>query len=105
MAARKLRWRSRRAVGSALSPSESPLALGAGSSGLDGQAGRRIGEVEARRGDVVGGVGVKQRGEVLVLAASHAELELAAAVVADAPLGAVVVGVEQVAQRRPGARA
>src|SRR5579875_471401 len=63
-----------------------------------GQAVWRVGQVVAGGRDVVGRVGVEERGEVLVLVATDAELELAAAVVADAALGAVVVGVEQVAQ-------
>src|SRR5437899_7354768 len=62
------------------------------------QADGRAREVEPRGGDVVGGVSVKQRGQVLDLSAPHAQLELATAVGADPVAGAVVVGVEQAAQ-------
>src|SRR5436190_13685198 len=48
--------------------------------GACGKARLGQGQVEAGRGDVVGRVGVKERGQVLDLAASHAELELAAPV-------------------------
>ena len=54
--------------------------------------------VEADRREVVRRVGVKQRREVLSLAASRTELELAAPVGADTALGAVVVGVAQLLQ-------
>src|ERR1700719_1114361 len=60
------------------------------------QAGGRLGQVVAGRRDVVWRVGVEQRRQVLVLAPPDAELELAAAVVADVALGAVGAGVEQV---------
>ena len=57
--------------------------------------------MEADRREVVGRVGVEQRGQVLGLAAARAELELAAAVGADAALGAVVVGGAELARRPP----
>ena len=75
-----------------------PRAAGAGASGLRGRPGCGLGQVVAARRDVVGRVGVKQRGEVLDLAAADAELDLAAAVVADPLRRAVVVEVEQLAQ-------
>ena len=68
-----------------------------------GQAGlgRLLGVVVAAGGDVVGGVGVEDRGQVLDLAAALAELGLAAAVGADPALLAVVVGGEEVARSAP----
>src|SRR5207248_10046696 len=62
------------------------------------QSGRQRGVVVARRRDVVGRVGVEERRQVLDLAAAGAELELVAAVGADAALGAVVVAGEQLRQ-------
>src|ERR1700722_5235994 len=41
---------------------------------------------------------MEDRGQVLVLAAAHTQLELAAAIVAYAALEAVVIGIQQVAQ-------
>ena len=65
--------------------------------------GPRLWLVEAGRRDVVGGIGMKQRGEALGLAAPGAEFELAAAVEGDAVIGAVVVGVKQRPEgRKPG---
>src|SRR5207302_2772802 len=55
----------------------------------------RHGVVVAGGRHVVRGVRVEERGEVLDLAATRAELELAAPVERDSPLRAVVVAVEQ----------
>ena len=60
--------------GSCVSPSESPAPTAPGASGLAGRSGGRLGQVEARRRDIVGGIGVEQRGEVLDLAAADAQL-------------------------------
>src|ERR1041384_599757 len=62
------------------------------------QARRRVGFVVSARGGVVGRVGVEEGGEDLDLAAADAGLPLAAAIGADAALGAVVVGLAEVAQ-------
>src|ERR671917_1343243 len=63
-----------------------------------GQAGLGIEGVVARRGDVVGRVGMEEGGQVLDLPAAHAELVLAAPVCAHPALLAEVVRVEQRAQ-------
>jgi hypothetical protein len=70
-----------------------------GTSGLAGSPAARVDGVVAARREVVGGVGMKQGGEVLRLPAPRPELELAAAVGADAALGAVVVGGAEPGQR------
>src|ERR1700742_3781670 len=61
--------------------------------------GRQLGVVVTAGGDVIGRVRGEDRGQVLDLAATRAELGLAAAVGADAALLAVVVGGEEVADR------
>ncbi len=66
----------------ASAPAE-PHRRGRGGEGARRQARGWLGQVEAGGRDVVGGVGVEERGEVLDLAAPDAQLELAAAVVAD----------------------
>ena len=70
---------------------------GAGSiaSGSHGQAGDRLGHVEAVRRDVVRRVGMEERGEQLDLRAAGAELELPAAVERDPACLARVVEVEE----------
>src|SRR3954451_18583367 len=60
-----------------------------------GQSGLGIERVVAARGDVVGRVGMKQRGQELDLAAADAELVLPAAVGAHPALLAEFVGGEQ----------
>src|SRR5689334_15010693 len=57
-----------------------------------GQPGLRAGGVVSRRGDVVGGVGMEEGGQILDVPATRSELPLAAAVGADALVVAVVVG-------------
>ena len=64
-------------------------------SGLGGSPGVGSGRLKRSGRDVVRGVRVEERGEVLDVAASDAELELTAPVRADALLLAVVVGREQ----------
>src|SRR3954471_5604299 len=71
---------------------------GAGRQRTRREPGRRVGVVVARGRHVVRRVRVEERGEVLDVAAARAELELAAAVHADAALLAVVVGLAQLAQ-------
>ena len=70
-----------------------------------GEPGTRRREVVLARSDVVGRVGVEERRQVLNVAASGAELELAAAVGRDALLLAVVVRVEESLQRARSATA
>src|SRR3954452_3991144 len=67
----------------------------------DGEArlGRLLGVVVAGGRDVVGRVGMEDRGQVLDLAASLAQLQLSPAVGPDPLLLAVVVGGEEVADR------
>src|SRR3984957_11181476 len=60
------------------------------------QAGGRLGQVVAGGRHVVRRIPMEQRGQVLDLATTHAQLELAAAVIADPMLGAVVKSIEQV---------
>src|SRR5688500_18531990 len=69
--------------------------LGVGRERARGQAGLGLERVVPGRRDVVRRVGVEERGEVLDLPAPGAELVLAAAVRAHAPLGAEVVALEQ----------
>src|SRR3954454_2277084 len=58
----------------------------------------RLRQVVVRRRHVVRRVRMEEGGQVLDVAAAHAQLELTAAVRADAVLVAVVVGVEELAQ-------
>src|SRR3954454_9357716 len=69
-----------------------------------GQPGRWFGVVVARGRDVVRRVRVEERGQVLDVAASRPELELAAAVHADAALVAVVVGAAQLLEAADAGR-
>lgn len=64
-----------------------------------GEAFDDVGVVVAAGRDVVGRVGVEERGQVLDVTAADAELELAAAVHADVARLAVGVGAEEAAQR------
>src|SRR3954452_8748950 len=66
--------------------------------GAGGHAVRHARVVVAGWGDVVGGVGVEQRGQILDLAASRPDLSLAAAVDRDSRALAVLVHAEQLAQ-------
>ena len=75
---------------------------------LERALGQPVGDlelVEAARRHVVGRVGVKERGQVLDVVAADTQLGLAAAVGADAALGAEVVGPARAPPASPRARA
>ena len=81
------------------SPHRKPVGVGHRLERARRQPGLGARGVVARGSDVVRGVGVEDRGQVLDLAAAGAELPLAAAVGADPVLVAVVVGREELVQR------